>query len=241
MVYTYNYQKQMIDKQKWDLYWNIDNGYLCRANLVYSAYVSKDRKHFCMWFNRDTDYHSDIDENSKWTTEMLTNRFENEIKFYTKASKTMPVLEMADIDYQNRSIIFQWPGDDFMMQSYYAGSMDAVLPDWKTQWLSRLEEMWNLNITKLSLHPNSWTVRDGVLVPFNWFFCYDTDTDTDSFSNFSIQISSGRMEGLWKVFETVGINFEDTYPVKKLQEAAFHSFKKNYPEDLMNIALEKIK
>lgn len=231
----------MLDEKKWDLYWNIDNGYSCRANLVYTAYVSKDKKHFCMWFDRDTRYHSDIEENKAWTEELLTDRFNKELKFYNRARTSMPVLDIDDVDNTNRIIVFRWPGDDFLMQSHYAGSMEAVLPDWKTQWLSRINEMWNLNITKLSLHPNSWTVRDGVLVPFNWFFCYDTDTDSDSFSNFAIQISSGRLEGLWQVFEEVGINFNDAYPVKKLQEAAFHSFKKNYPADLMNTVLERLK
>jgi hypothetical protein len=193
-----------------------------------------------MWFNRDPNYHPDSVENSQWTTELLTDRFQKELLFYNRARTSMPVLELEDVDSLNRVIVLRWPGDDFLMQSYHAGSMESILPDWKEQWLSRIEEMWSLNITKLSLHPNSWTVRDGVLVPFNWFFCYNTDTDVDSFSNFAIQISSGRLDGLWKIFETVGITFDGTYPVTKLQEAAFHSFKKNYPEDLMDLALEKL-
>jgi hypothetical protein len=230
----------MLDDKKWDLYWNLDNGYQCRANLVYSAYVSKDRQHFCQWFGRDTRYHTDPDENAAWTEDLLEDRFSKELKFYNRARTTLPVLELVDVDSSDRTMIFRWPGDDFLMQSIHAGSMSAVLPDWQEQWISRVEEMWSLNITKLSLHPNSWTVRDGVLVPFNWFFCYDTDEDTDSFENFSIQISSGRMEGLWSVFDEVGITFSETYPVKQLQKAAFISFKKNYPEELMDTMLGKL-
>lgn len=231
----------MLDDKKWDLYWNVDNGYQCRANLVYSAYVSKDRQHFCQWFGRDIRYHTDPKENAAWTDKLLEDRFKKELKFYNRARSSMPVLELVDVDSTARSIIFRWPGDDFLMQSIHAGSMSAVLSDWQEQWVFRIEEMWNLNITKLSLHPNSWTVRDGVLVPFNWFFCYDTDEDTDSFENFSIQISSGRMENLSNILDNYKVNFSQRYPVSFLQNIAFLSFKKNYPNELINTIMNKIK
>jgi hypothetical protein len=100
--------------------------------------------------------------------------------------------------------------------------------------------MWSANITKLSLHPNSWTVRDGVLVPFNWFYCYDTDTGTDSFENMSIQISQGRKENVYPILEKFGIDWEEQYSVKKLQLVAFNSFRNNYPKELIDRIIEKL-
>ena len=223
-----------MDITNWDLYWNLEGSEMVRANLVYSAYVSPDRKYFCQWFHRDERYHPDRNENVGWTDELLENRFRKELKYHGLASQAMPTLPIVDIDERQRKIIFEWPGDDFLMQSIQAGSRENILPDWKDQWRSLIEKMWNTNITKLSLHPNSWTVKDGVLIPFNWFFCYDTDIDTDSFSNLLIQISPGRMEKLEPILERLGIDKEKQYPVKRLQTAAFESFRFNYDDVLID-------
>jgi len=127
------------------------------------------------------------------------------------------------------------------MQGIRAGSYDAVLPNWKEQWIARIKEMRKANIVKLSLHPNSWTVRDGVLVPMNWFYCYDADIGQDSFANMNIQISSGRRENLYPILNKYNIDFDTNYPVTKLQIIAFNSFRKNYPSDLIDRILEETK
>lgn len=228
------------DVTNWDLYWNIEGTDCYRANLVYTAYRSPDKKHFCQWFIRDIRYHNDNDENSLWTEQLLEDRFRKEIKFHAVASQSMPTLKIVEIDELQRKIIYEWPGDDFFMQSIYAGSREAVLPNWKEQWVELIEKMWQSNITKLSLHPNSWTVDNGVLIPFNWFYCYDTDTGTDSFSNMSIQISSGRKENLYPILEKFNIDWDKEYPVKDLQLIAFNSFRNNYPKELIDGVIEKL-
>ena len=220
----------MIDVSNWELYWNLEGQDQVRANLVYSAYISPDKKHFCQWFDRDIRYHRDPDENKLWTPEILKDRFSKEIKFHDRASRHMPTLPIVDIDEKERKIIYEWPGDDFLMQSIAAGSRENVLLDWQDQMTLLIHKMKKSYITKLSLHPNSWTVRDGTLIPFNWFFCYDTDCDTDSFDNLSIQISPGRMEKLEPILEKLKIKKENTYPVEKLQRAALESFRSNYDD-----------
>jgi hypothetical protein len=230
----------MTDITNWDLYRNVENGESFRANLVYSAYRSPDKKHFCQWFVRDPNYHIDLYENSLWTDELLEDRFQRELKYHERASKVMPTLDIVDVDLRTRQIVYAWPGDDFLMQSYHQGTREKVLPDWQEQWVSLIEKMWSVNITKLSLHPNSWTVRDGVLVPFNWFYCYDTDTDTDSFENMSIQISHGRKQDVYPILERFKIEWEKQYPVKQLQLIAFNSFRKNYPSELIDRILAKL-
>lgn len=229
----------MTDVTNWDLYWNYEQGDCYRANLVYSAYCSPDKKHFCQWFYRDNKYHRDEYENSLWTEELLEDRFRKELKYHERASKVMPVLDIVEIDEKARKVIYAWPGDDFLMQSFRL-SREEVLPDWQDQWVSLIEKMWSANITKLSLHPNSWTVRDGVLVPFNWFYCYDTDTGTDSFENMSIQISQGRKENVYPILERFKIEWEKQYPVKQLQLIAFNSFRNNYPKELIDRIIEKL-
>lgn len=230
----------MIDVSNWDLYWNLEGDELVRANLVYTAYISADKKHFCQWFARDNRYHKDPVENILWTEQLLEDRFRKELKYHTKAKNHMPVLGIADIDEAERKIVYEWPGDDFLMQSIKAGSRESACPNWKDQWIDLLQRMWTANITKLSLHPNSWTIKDGVMHPINWFFCYDTDNDSDSFQNLLIQISPGRLEKMHGVLEKLGMTIEETYPVKKLQEAALNSFRSNYENDFIDSALEKL-
>jgi hypothetical protein len=231
----------MIDTTNWNLYWNVENGQTIRGNLVYSAYISPDSKQYCQKFQRDIRYHPFVEENAQWTDELLEDRFRKELKYHARASHYMPVLEIVDVDEQNRSIVYNWPSDDFLMQGIHAGSYEAVLPDWKEQWIARIKEMRQANIVKLSLHPNSWTVNDGVLVPMNWFYCYDADTGTDSFTNMNIQISTGRRENLYPILEKYGIDFDTEYLATRLQIVAFNSFRKNYPDDLIDRILKETK
>jgi hypothetical protein len=224
----------MINLSDWNLYWNLEGSQLVRANLVYTAYVSPDRKNFCQWFFRDSRYHHDPTENSCWTDELLEDRFNREIKFHDRARKHMPTLPIVDIDQKERKVVYEWPGDDFLMQSIYAGGREKLLPDWQDQMTLLIHKMKKSHITKLSLHPNSWTVMQGTLVPFNWFFSYDSEKDTDSFENLLIQISQGRMEKLEPILTRLNIDKTREYPVEKLQIAALESFRANYDNDLID-------
>lgn len=230
----------MIDISNWHLYWNLEGDEKVRANLVYSAYVSPDNRYFCQWFSRDERYHPHKNENDQWTDELLEDRFRRELTYHSIAEKHMPVLKIDDIDEKERKVVYEWPGDDFLMQSIKMGGRENVCPDWKQQWLSLIESMWRCDITKLSLHPNSWTVIDGVMYPMNWFFSYTTTKESDSFQNLLIQISPNRLEKMHKILDTLDIKLEETYPVKKLQEAAFNSFRSNYDNDLIDGVLEKL-
>jgi len=231
----------MIDTSNWSLYWNTENGQTIRGNLVYSAYVSPSGKHYCQKFQRDIRYHPFDEENAQWTDALLEDRFRKELKYHARAKESMPVLEMVDVDEASRTIVYRWPGDDFLMQGIQAGSYEAVLPNWKEQWIARIKEMRLANIVKLSLHPNSWTVSNGSLVPLNWFYCYDADAGYDSFANMNIQISSGRRENLYPILEKYNIDFDTDYPATQLQVIAFNSFRKNYPRDLIDRILEETK
>ena len=224
----------------WNLYYNLEDGEKVRANLVYTPYVSPDGNIFCMSFNRDLRYHNSVEENSAWDDVLLDERYAREIKFRMLVEGHLPTLKVLKTNSVNRTIQLEWHGDDFYMQAIKAGSYEAVLPDWKKQWKDRMLTMWKLGIRKMSLHPNSWTVVDGTLVPFNWFFCYN-DTDMLSIKQVIMQISQGRQQKLIEFLKNRDMNIETPYSVNVLQEITLHSFRSNYPQDLIDTALEELK
>jgi hypothetical protein len=165
------------------------------------------------------------------------DRFMKEVMFHERAEKVLPTLQLLDIDLNNRQIFLEWLGDDFYMQGLSAGGYDNVIPDWKEQWKHHMRSMWKLGIVKISLHPNSWVARHGVLVPFNWFFC-DDQLESVSVKDVLIQISQERQEKLNKVLESHNMNTNTVYDVKSLQKIAFNSFRSNYPADLIDSILK---
>ena len=230
----------MFDISQWNYYYNIEDTELVRANLVYTPYVSPDKKIFCMSFNRDIGYHTDIDENNLWTEELLIDRFEREILFHSKASTIMPVLDVIFIDRDNRRIFLEWHGDDFLMQGIREGSYEQLLPNWQEQWTTLLHKMWSIGIYKISLHPNSWTVHNGILIPFNWFFCFDINEPHVTIRSLLVQISAGRQEKLAAVLESNNIDLDRLMAPMSLQQIAFNSFRHNYPHDLIDNILNDL-
>jgi hypothetical protein len=224
----------MTDLTNWDYYYNLEGTEHVRANLVYTPYVSPDKKTLCMSFNRDLDYHKYDYENIRWNAEILKERFDKELEFHSIASKVMPTLKLQDVDMDNRKIFLEWHGNDFLMQGMTNG-YDSVLPDWQAQWIDRIETMWANDIYKISLHPNSWVAHDGELIPFNWFFCYHENNAPITIRSLLLQISTGRQEKL------VGIDIDAELTPKQLQTIAFHSFKNNYPTELIENVLSKVR
>ncbi len=222
----------------WDYYWNEEPGDIYRANLVYTAHVSPDRKTFCMKFFRDVNYHKDPVENALWTENLLEDRFRRELKFYHSAKSIMPVTEVIDVDEKQREIYIRWPGEDFYMMGYRS-SYDQVLPNWKEQIKQRFQEMWSLGILKFSMHPNSWLVfDDGILRPFNWFFSFDRKEEQRSIGEYLIQLSDSRREKLLPLLEKFNIDIDKKYDLWNLQNICFESFRHNYPSDLVDELLE---
>lgn len=221
----------------WDYYWNEEPGDRFRANLVYTAYISGDRKTLCMSFNRDVNYHSNLEENALWTEELLTERFQRELKFYNRAAGKIPVAELLDIDEVNRKIYMKFPGDDFYMMGYRS-SYDQVLPTWREQITERFKEMWSLGILKFSMHPNSWIVyNDGILRPINWFFTFEENEPEKSISEYLIQLSDSRQDKLRPLLEKFNIDIEKKYQLWDLQNICFESFRHNYPSELIDSLL----
>lgn len=224
----------MTDISDWNYYYNWEVNQYVRANLVYTALVSPDKKTFCMDFNRQVGYHCFADENALWTEELLTHRFENELKFHTLASNYLPTLKIENVDTVNRRIFLEWTGDDFLMQRMENAN---ILPNWEDQWMTLLTTMWDNNIAKISIHPNSWTVKDGRLIPINWFFCYPLDGEPIKISSFMIQVSTQRREKMAIALAKLGFDLDTPYTIKEIQTVALNSFRANYSAELIDRAL----
>lgn len=224
----------MTDISNWNYYYNWEVNQNVRANLVYTALVSPDKKTFCMDFNRQLGYHCFPEENALWTEDLLTQRFESELKFHTLASNHLPTLKIEDVDTVNRRIFLEWTGDDFLMQRM---GNENILPDWQDQWIENLTTMWDNNIAKISIHPNSWTVKDGQLVPLNWFFCYPLDGEKIKIRSIMIQISTQRKDKLASALAQLGFDLDTPYTIKEIQTVALNSFRANYPAELIDRAL----
>ena len=87
-------------------------------------------------------------------------------------------------------------------------------------------------------YPNSWTVNNGVLIPFNWFFCYDINEEPVTIRSLLVQISAGRQEKLAEVLESNGVDLDELINPVKLQTIAFNSFRHNYPKHLIDNVLQ---
>lgn len=230
------------DISNWDYYYNIeDNEYgreNVRANLVYTPRVSPDKKTFCMDFTRDINYHNVPEENVLWTDDELTKRFNREIKSHGLVKHNMPTLAIRDVDVDKRRIFIEWHGDDLCVQAFpHGGDFSKVLPDWREQWLSMFKTMMNLDLYKISLHPNSFVAHNGVLIPFNWFFTYERYEPKVRFRDLMMQISSQRQSKLGIFLDHYGVTLDTPLDLSMLQTIALNSFRSNYPKDLIDEAL----
>lgn len=234
----------MTDISNWEYYYNIErnDGVLekVRANLVYTPRVSPDKKTFCLDYNRDISYHFEEDVNRDWNDYELETRFDREIKFCAIAKEYgIPVLDIKEVDYGKRRIFIEWVGDDFSVQTFEK-DRDIVLPDWKEQWLELFRKMQQASIYKISLHPNSYTIRDGELVPFNWFFSYGHNELPITLQSLLLQISKQRQEKLAKVLNDMGYDLSTHYKLDTIQKIGLNSFRSNYPSELIDEALKLV-
>lgn len=232
----------MQDLSTWSYHYDTqEDGRPMRANLVYTAYINPERSQMCMEFIRQPDYHDKEVENERWTDEMLLERFNREIKFQAKAKELgIPALDVLSIDYANRRIFIEWYDTDFYTIGQRTGGYDNALPGWRDQWLSIMEGLWKNNMYKISLHPNSFAIKNNQLVAFNWFFTYNSEEPPMSLKELSAQISTERMDKLQPVMDMYHVNVDTLIPVTTLQSIALTVFKSNYPGDLMDKAKQML-
>jgi hypothetical protein len=212
-------------------YNNVPGKGLCRNNLIYTSLISKDRKTFCKWYYNDQGYHGG--HNQVVDPNLMEEKWNREIKFYTIMEKHYPehVLELTDIDHNNKKLYFKIENVDFWeLAGCDKNNFNKVLPNWQEQLKEIFTAHRKLGIFKYSLHPSSYFIVNNKLKSINYFFSYNNeDTPISLFSVLS-HISEGRRKVLFPQMEKMGIDLYNPTPFEDIQRLAYKSFADDYPE-----------
>lgn len=218
-------------------YNNVPDKGLCRNNLIYTSFISKDRKTFCQWYYNDEGYHGG--HNQVVDPTLMDEKFDREVKFLKLMEKHYPqhIPTIDAIDYVSKKVYLNIDGPDMWELAGCAGTdYSNVLPDWDTQMLEIIQAHKDLGLTKYSLHPSSYFIVDGKLKSMNYFFTYDANDSKMSVSSVLSHISEDRRKELLPKMSAMGIDVDTPTDHKDLQLLAFDSFKNNFSNDVMEKA-----
>ena len=217
-------------------YNNVPGKGLCRNNLIYTSFISKNKNIFCQWYYNDEGYHGG--HNQVVDPALMDEKFEREVKFLRLMGKEYPQhVPMFSIDEAERKVYLEIDGPDMWELAGCVGTdYSKVLPDWDTQMLEILKAHKDLGLTKYSLHPSSYFIVDGKLKSMNYFFTYDENDSKMSVSSVLSHISEDRRKELLPKMSVMGIDINAPTDHKNLQLLAFDSFKNNFGNDVMEEA-----
>jgi hypothetical protein len=210
---------------------------LCRNNLIYTSFISKDRKTFCQWYHNDTEYHRG--QNQIVDADLMEEKWLREITFITEMASNYPnmVPKILEINYEEKKLYLEIDGYDFWQRADpVKQNYDSILPDWRDQMMKIFIAHKSLGIYKYSLHPSSYFIVDGNLKSINYFFCYKDSDISISLKSVMSHISKDRRADLFPKMLSMGIDVNAATPFKEIQILAFESFKTNFPEDFMEEA-----
>ena len=217
-------------------YNNVPGKGLCRNNLIYTSFISKNKNIFCQWYYNDEGYHGG--HNQVVDPALMDEKFEREVKFLRLMGKEYPQhVPVFSIDEAERKVYLEIDGPDMWELAGCVGTdYSKVLPDWDTQMLEILKAHKDLGLTKYSLHPSSYFIVDGKLKSMNYFFTYDENDSKMSVSSVLSHISEDRRKELLPKMSVMGIDINAPTDHKNLQLLAFDSFKNNFGNDVMEEA-----
>lgn len=217
-------------------YNNVPGKGLCRNNLIYTSFISKNKNIFCQWYYNDEGYHGG--HNQVVDPALMDEKFEREVKFLRLMGKEYPQhVPVFSINDAERKVYLEIDGPDMWEFAGCVGTdYSKVLPDWDTQMLEILQAHKDLGLTKYSLHPSSYFIVDGKLKSMNYFFTYDENDSKMSVSSVLSHISEDRRKELLPKMSVMGIDIDAPTDHKNLQLLAFDSFKNNFGNDVMEEA-----
>jgi hypothetical protein len=225
---------------KYEYYWNDIPGVgLSRNNLIYTSFISEDKKTFVQWYFNDVNYHKD--QNEVIDPALMKDKWNREICYLYQMSRYYPDLvpKIKNIDILEKKIYLEIDGLDFWNRAgCLTENYDSVLPDWQEQMLNIIQAYKDLGWYKFSMHPSSYFVVDGKLKSINYFFVYDQDEGPISIADHSSHIHSQRQAIMRTQVEAMGLDWNEPQPLSKLQELCFESFRTNYPADFIEKAKE---
>lgn len=218
-------------------YNNVPEKGLCRNNLIYTSFISYDRKTFCQWYYNDENYHGG--HNEVVDPRLMEEKWHREIKFYHIMHKHYPehLLKILDVDHINKKVYYEIENVDFWeLSKCNQSNYDSVLPNWREQMLEIIQAHADVGLYKYSMHPSSYFIVNGKLKTFNYFFCYNNQDPLISLTSLMSHISINRRKSLFPKMESMGISVDEPTPFLDIQLLTFESFKTDYPSDVMDQA-----
>ena len=210
-----------------------------RNNLVYTSLISDDQKTFVKWYHNDTEYHQG--KNQVIDPDKMEEKWHREMHFLHNMQYHNPELvpEIQEVNVPERKIYLKIDGPDFWQRAdYLQENYSKVLPDWQEQMLAIIQAHKDRGWYKYSMHPSSYFVVDGKLKSINYFFTYDESDPGISISSVQSHISTQRQEQLKQFTDSQGIDWDQQYPHKFIQQLAFDCFSNNYPKEFIERAKE---
>jgi hypothetical protein len=216
-------------------YNNVPGKGLCRNNLIYTSFISYDRKTFCQWYYNDENYHGG--QNEVVDSALMEEKWHREIKFYHIMHKRYPehLLKILDVDHINKKVYYEIEDVDFWeLSNCDQNNFDKVLPNWREQMFEIFLSYKKLGLYKYSIHPSSYFIVNGKLRSTNFFFTYDQNDKPISLNSVMSHISKTRRKQLFPQMLEMGINPYEPTPFVEIQRLAFRSFASDYPSGFMN-------
>lgn len=204
-----------------------------RNNLIYTSYISKDKKTFVQHYYNDKEYHKD--QNQIVDPSLMQDKWDREIRYLTLMSDKYPDLvpKIKDIDLINKKIYLEIDGVDFWQRSMNGDGYDSVVPDWREQMYTIVRAHRELGLHKYSMHPSSYFVVDGRLKSINYFFTYHKDEPEISIKDVESHIHENRQKEMRQYINILGIAWDEPRPFKLFDQLCWESFRSNYPNDFI--------
>jgi hypothetical protein len=225
---------------EYEYYYNVVPGAgLCRNNLIYTSLISQDKKVFVQHYLNDTEYHRG--QNQIVDPDKMTEKWTRELCYLSHMELHAPecIPKVLDIDLIEKKIYLEIDGVDFWQRSLDGRcSFDEVLPDWQEQMLSIIQKYKDLGLYKYSMHPSSYFIVDGKLKSINYFFTYSASEEPITVNSFLSHVSEGRQKELKQCSDQFGIDWDTPTALKDIQILCWETFRKDYPEEFINKAIE---
>lgn len=221
---------------KYNYYYNdVPGKGLQRNNLIYTSLISEDKKVFVQWFHNDSVYHQG--QNEIVDESLMEEKWQRELKYLQKMSNSYSSLvpKILDIDEYSKKIYLEIDGQDFWNRSQcHAQNYKHVVSNWEEQILNILKAHKSLGLYKFSLHPSSFWPVNKQLKSINYFFTYHESEGAISIADHASHIYSERQEVMKPIIEAMGLSWNDSEPLNRLQDLCFESFRKNYTDEFIN-------
>lgn len=219
------YYNQALGQQPW------------RNNLIYTSFISEDKKTFLQWYYNDPVYHKN--QNQVVDPSLMEEKWLREVNYLTQMRNRYPDLvpTILKIDLEARKLYLEIDGPDFWQRTLDGNcTYDDVLPDWQDQMLEIIRAHRSLGLWKYSMHPSSYFIVDGKLKSINYFFTYHESEPQICIKDVESHIYSARQDEMRKHLVSLGIKWDEPQSWETMNQLGWQSFSNMYPADFIEKA-----